>query len=219
MVLPPLSERVDALAELQPASAPGVRWRAATLEDVDAVTALYARMAVIDHPDWSETREEIEDDFTLSFVELARDTLLAESGGRIVGVGQVLGAAEPETVVRTILLGGVDPEFRGRGIGRSLLAWLEGRARQQLAASPLTLPGWILAYSQDRNPGAGRLFERAGFETARYFAQLERRLEEPIPEPALPEPLRLVNASLERSEAIRAAKNAAFRDHWGSQPT
>jgi ribosomal protein S18 acetylase RimI-like enzyme len=216
---PPLSERVDAPAELQAAPVSGVAWRPATLDDVDEIVALSAAMASVDHPDWSEPREEIEELLTLSFVDIARDTLIGESEGRVVAFGQALPPFEPETMVRTVLLGGVHPEFRGRGIGRSLLGWLEGRGRQQLAASDLDLPGWLMAYTQDRNPGAARLLERAGFPTVRYFAQLERTLDGPIPELALPTPLRLVNASLELSASTRSAKNAAFRDHWGSQPT
>ena len=215
----PLSERVDAPAELQPAPVSGVAWRPATLDDADDIVALATAMAAVDHPDWSEPREEIEELLTLSFVDISRDTLLGESEGRVVAFGQALAPFEPETIVRSVLLGGVHPEFRGRGIGRSLLAWLEGRGRQQLAASGLALPGWLMAYTQDRNPGAARLFEHAGFPTERYFAQLERTLASPIPELELPAPLRLVNASLDLSEATRSAKNSAFRDHWGSQPT
>jgi ribosomal protein S18 acetylase RimI-like enzyme len=214
-----LSERVEAPAELRPAPVTGVTWRPAVLGDLDAITALAAAMATVDHPAWSESREEIEDDLTLSFVDIERDTLAAEVDGQLIAFGHALAPADPETFVRAVLLGGVHPQFRGRGIGRSLLAWLEGRARQQLAASGSDLPGWVLAYSQDRNPGAGRLFERAGFVTERYFAQLERALDEPVPVLGLPSPLRLVNASLEVSAATREAKNSAFRDHWGSQPT
>jgi ribosomal protein S18 acetylase RimI-like enzyme len=215
----PLSERVDAPTELQPAPVAGVAWRAATVDDVDDIVALSAAMASVDHPEWSEPREEIDELLTLSFVDPSRDTLIGESEGRIVAFGQALAPFEPETIVRSVLLGGVHPEFRDRGIGRSLLAWLEGRGRQQLASSTLSLPGWLMGYSQDRNPGAARLFERGGFPTERYFAQLERTLDGPIPELELPAPLRLVNASLELSDATRAAKNSAFRDHWGSQPT
>jgi len=215
----PLSERVDAPAELQPAPVPGIAWRPAALDDVDDLVALSAAMAALDHPDWSEPRDEIEELLTLSFVDAARDTLLGETDGRVVAFGQALAPFEPETIVRSVLLGGVHPEFRGRGIGRSLLGWLEGRGRQQLAAFRLDLPGWLMAYSQDRNPGGARLLERAGFATARYFAQLERTLDGPIPELELPAPLRMVNASLELSAATRTAKNSAFRDHWGSQPT
>jgi ribosomal protein S18 acetylase RimI-like enzyme len=220
----PLSGRVDAPAELQPALVSGVTWRAATLDDVDDIVALSAAMAALDHPEWSEPREEIEELLTLSFVDIARDTLLGvaasdDGESRVVAFGQALAPFEPETIVRSVLLGGVHPEFRGRGVGRSLLGWLEGRGRQQLAASGLALPGWLMAYAQDRNPGAVRLFERAGFPAVRYFSQLDRSLDGAIPELELPAPLRLVNASLELSAATRAAKNSAFRDHWGSQPT
>src|SRR4051794_9466527 len=219
--MPPLllSERVDAPAELQPAPVAGVAWRAATLDDVDDIVALSAAMAAVDHPDWSEPREEIDELLTLSFVDISADTLIGEADGRLVAFGQALAPFEPETIVRSVFLGGVHPDFRGRGIGRSLLGWLEGRGRQQLAASGLALPGWLLAHTQDRNPGAARLFERAGFPTVRYFAQLERTLDGPISELELPAPLRMVNASLDLSAATRSAKNAAFRDHWGSQPT
>jgi ribosomal protein S18 acetylase RimI-like enzyme len=219
MPQPPLSERVDAPAELQPAPVSGVAWRPATLDDVDAIVDLAAAMASVDHPDWAEPREEIDELLTLSFVDIEHDTLIGESEGRVVAFGQALAPFEPETIVRSQLLGGVHPEFRGRGIGRSLLAWLEGRARQQLAASGLSLPGWVMAYSQDRNQGAARLFDRAGFDTARYFAELQRSLDVPIPDLELPKPLQLVHASFDLSEATRAAKNSAFRDHWGSQPT
>jgi len=216
---PPLSERVDAPAGLEPAPVAGVSWRAATLDDVDDIVALYGAMSSVDHPEWSEPREEVLDDLSLTFVDLALDTLVGEDAEHIVAFGQALPPFEPETAVRSVLLGGVHPEFRGRGIGRSLLAWLEGRARQQLAASGLALPGWVLGYTQDRNPGGARLFDRAGFVTARYFAQLERPLALAIPELELPAPLRLANASLELSATTRVAKNTAFRDHWGSQPT
>ncbi|MEO6116065.1 MAG: GNAT family N-acetyltransferase, partial [Pseudolysinimonas sp.] len=162
-----------------------------------------------------------EEEFSHSWVDLAHDTLLGESddGSTVVAFGQVIAPPDPESIVRSILVGGVDPAHRGRGIGRSLLAWQEGRARQQLAASSLELPGWIMAYSQERSADAGRLFERAGFATERYFSQLDRVLADPIPELELPAPLRIVNLSPELFEATRLAKNDAFRDHWGSQPT
>lgn len=219
MTQPPLSERVTAPVDLQPHEVPGVTWRPATTADVDAVTELFAAMSTVDHPDWAETRDDVEQDFTHSWVRLEKDTLLAHVDGRLVAFGQVLAPPEPETIMRTILLGGVHPEFRGRGVGRALVAWQVGRARQVLAASELTMRGWILAGSEDRNVGADRLLTRAGFVTQRYFWQLQRVLSEPIPDLDLPQPLVLANLSPELSEATRVAKNSAFRDHWGSQPT
>jgi hypothetical protein len=46
----PLSERVDAPAELQPAAVSGVAWRPATLDDVDEIVSLAAAMAAVDPP-------------------------------------------------------------------------------------------------------------------------------------------------------------------------
>jgi ribosomal protein S18 acetylase RimI-like enzyme len=219
MTQPPLSARVDAPAELQPPPVAGVVWRPTTPDDIDAVITLMVAMAAVDHPDWAETRDDIESEFAHSWVELGRDGLAGEIDGELVAFGLVVCPPDPETIVRSILEGGVHPTFRGRGIGRSLLAWQEGRARQQLAASDRELPGWIYATSQDRNEGATRLFAGAGFSTARYFWQLERVLAEPIPELELPATLTLEHLSAGRAEATRLARNEAFRDHWGSQPT
>ena len=215
----PLAERVDAPGIVRPEPVDGVSWRAAGLDDVGAIVAHYAAMASVDHPDWTETAEEIEDELTMSWVDLGADTLIGELGGRVVAFGQAVAPPEPETVVRVILFGGVHPEFRGRGIGRALLGWLEGRGRQLLAASGSALPGWLMMYSQATNEAAAHLAERAGFATERWFAQLERHLDTPIPELALPAPLRLENLSQALSEPTRQARNAAFRDHWGSQPS
>jgi ribosomal protein S18 acetylase RimI-like enzyme len=215
----PLAERVEAPAFLRPDPIDGVSWRPAGLDDLDAVVAHYAAMASVDHPHWTETREEIEDELTMSWVDLSADTLIGEVDGRLVAFGQAVAPADPETVVRVILFGGVHPGFRNRGIGRSLLAWLEGRGRQLLAASGSSLPGWLMVYSQAANEAAARLVEGAGFATERWFAQLERHLDAPIPELELPTPLRLAKLTQALSEPTRHAKNAAFRDHWGSQPS
>lgn len=214
----PLSARVHAPVELQPASVAGVAWRSARLDDLDAVVALYAAISRVDHPEWTETRDEIELEFTQSWSDLERDTLIGESDGMPIAFGQVICPPGPESIVRSLLYGGVHPDHRGRGIGRALLDWQEGRGRQQLAASTLLLPGWILCYSGESNTGASVLFERAGFAAQRYFWQLERELDEPIPGLELAAPLRLVALRPELSEATRLAKNEAFRDHWGSQP-
>jgi ribosomal protein S18 acetylase RimI-like enzyme len=88
-----------------------------------------------------------------------------------------------------------------------------------LAASNLPLPGWIMQYlSADNLPGI-RLAELLGFHAGRYFATLTRDLSAPLPEVADPEGVAIVPWSDELSSAVRDAKNEAFRDHWGSQPT
>ncbi len=112
----PLSERVDAPLELQPTPVPGVTWRPATPDDIDAVTALVGAMAAVDHPDWAETRDDIELEFGHSWVELEHDGLAGVIDGELVAFGFVVAPPHPETVVPSILEGGVHPASRGRGI-------------------------------------------------------------------------------------------------------
>jgi mycothiol synthase len=216
----PLSARVTAPAELAlPAGPSGVSWRRITLDDVDALVELNAAIAGADHPEWTETREEVRDELTHSWLDLEHDSVLAEVDGRVVASGLQIATPNPETIVRSIAFGGVRPSHRGRGIGRELLAWHRGRGLQQLAASDLELPGWLMLYVEERNAGGMRLAERFGMPLVRWFTKMQRDLSEPIPELPVPIGLTFVTPTPADSERIHAAKNAAFRDHWGSQPS
>jgi ribosomal protein S18 acetylase RimI-like enzyme len=59
------------------------------------------------------------------------------------------------------------------------------------------------------------MHEAAGYRVARWFTTLRRDLAEPIPEPG---PVRVIPFTPDRSEGMRLAHNAAFADHWGSEP-
>jgi mycothiol synthase len=154
-----------------------------------------------------------------SWVDLEKDSVIAESDGQVVAHGLQIAPPDPETIVRSIAFGGVRPSHRGRGIGRELLAWHRTRARQHLAASELELPGWSMTYVEEKNASGVRLAQRLGLPLVRYFTKMQRDLAADIPDLALPEGLRLAIASPADSARIMAAKNDAFRDHWGSQPS
>jgi ribosomal protein S18 acetylase RimI-like enzyme len=219
--LSPLSERVEAPHRLALPIHPDVAvWRPLTLADVDAVTELQQAADKVDHPSWTTPREDIDEDLSRSFVDLARDSLAGfDDDGRMLAWGLNVSPPHPETLVRVLLHGTTHPDARGAGIGRQLLQWQRGRAQQMLAGSDLPLPGWIMQYlSADNLPGI-RLAELLGFHAGRYFATLTRDLAEPLPEVADPEGLTIVPWRDELSSAVRDAKNEAFRDHWGSQPT
>lgn len=215
----PLAERVERPTVRLPAGEGGLTWRPATTDDVDAVVALYGAMAAVDHPEWAASREEVAAEFTRSWVDLERDTMLAEFDGIPVGFGQVIEPPDPETIVREVLFGGVHPAYRGRGIGRQLLAWQVDRARERLSELDSTLPAWVLAYPEGENRPHRRLLERAGFRLARHFIKMVRDLADPIPELPLPDGLHLAVPTREDAARILDARNAAFRDHWGGQPT
>ena len=216
----PLSERVVAPVEPTLPSHPDVAlWRPATTADIDGIWRLRQAMGRVDHPNYLTTREAIAGDFGYSHFHAEQDSLVGlDEAGRIVANGMVMFPPRQETLVRSIPIGGVHPELRGRGIGRQLLDWQLGRARQQLATSPKTLPGWILVYADERAPQNARLYERAGLGLSRYFLSLERMLAEPIRsfEPAAG--VRIAPYTPGLSAAVHVARDDAFMDHWASQP-
>lgn len=60
---------------------------------------------------------------------------------------------------------------------------------------------------------------RAGFAPERWFTSMERDMTAPVPRVAVPEGITVVPYTRDRDEDARAARNDAFRDHWGSMPS
>jgi mycothiol synthase len=214
-----ISDRITAPSTVAVPSA-GLAWRPINIDDIDAITALQQAMDRVDHPTYAATREEVEEELTHSYVDLENDTLLGvDEDGVVAAYGVVVLPPGQETLVRSILQGGVHPDYRGDGIGRELLAWQESRALQQLSTSTKTLPAWIVTSAEEKTKDAAALFARAGFEKSRWFFALERKLSEPIPAVSADDGVTIATYSPRYSAATHVAKNDAFRDHWGSQPS
>ncbi|GAB2479629.1 GNAT family N-acetyltransferase [Promicromonospora xylanilytica] len=222
--LAPIAERAAAPATLTLPTAGGLTWRAATREDAPVWLALRNHIARADAEPYAETLEEIEEIFEGAWRDMAADSLLGfDADGALVAWAQVECPPGDVTQVRAFCWGGVHPDRRGEGIGRELLAWEDGRARQLLAASGKDVPARIGVFAEDDGPASKhRLYERAGFQVRRYYSDLARPLSGPdagpVPDVPLPGGLQLVPWSADLDEATRLAHNDAFRDHWGSQP-
>jgi ribosomal protein S18 acetylase RimI-like enzyme len=215
----PLNQRLVAPAVRRPDDSAELTWRPASRNDLDAIFECQREMDKADHPHWLTPLEELEEDFTHSHVTLDTDSLVArEPGGQVVAWGLAVLSPGQESLVRSILFGGVRPSYRGKGLGRQLLAWQHDRGLEQLAASDKPLPGWLVVFAQESQTGARALYERFGFSIARYFLELTRTLNTPIAPKELAGELRLESYDQRWAEATRLARNEAFRDHWGSQP-
>lgn len=139
--------------------------------------------------------------------DLAADTWVVELDRRVVGYADVsrrnLDPIQGD--------GYVHPDAKGRGIGSALLSLVEQRARE--LGGPRLHTGTLYA-----DEAARALLEARGFRFVRAFLRMGIRLDAPPPEPAVPEGLRLEQATLEDDHAVYAAAEEAFLDHWEHHP-
>ncbi|MGF3052720.1 GNAT family N-acetyltransferase [Microbacterium sp. YY-03] len=219
--LEPLSRRIQAPANLPAVEHPALaEVRPATMADLEALIVLTHAAEAIDHPSWASPREEVEDLLEGPGIDATVDTLIGfAADGRALAFASIMPASSADTRVQVYTNGIVHPEVRGQGIGTMLLAWAKARATQHLATREETLPAWIAMYAQERTTDAIAIGLDAGFTVERYFHTMERDLAADIPDLAIGDDVEIVTFTPELREATRLARNDAFRDHWGSQPS
>ena len=163
------------------------------------------------------TVEELTEEFDGVHTDTDRDIVGVRDADRIIACGYtylLLG----DDVHRCYVMGGVHPDHRGGGAGSALLDRLLTMAEQRLTALDDGVPTVIRAYLPVVDPVLDAMFERRGFAAVRYFDDLHRPVADP---PIAPTPagVTITDWDRERNEELRVVKNAAFADHWGSQPS
>lgn len=145
------------------------------------------------------------------------DTLGGWDGDTMVAYGQLRVASSlTDRETKASLAGGVHPGWRGRGLGRAVMDWIEpradGLAQERYPGAPVVWSVWC------GKPGssAERLASSRGYSPARYFRDMRLNLgawEAPAPAAAA-----AVGSPVSpgMTEALRRAHNEAFADHWGS---
>jgi GNAT superfamily N-acetyltransferase len=215
-----LAVRADAPAVLElPPAHLDLRWRPMTLEDAPA---LHGLLAAIEDADGSRSRTspaEVVESLQGEWKDLATDTLVGvDADGELRAYAFVEVRPGDRRTVRAFLRGGVHPAWRGRGVGPAVLAWMEGRGRQMLAATGKDVPGRLAVYVDEHQRDQRRLYAAAGFSPIRWYTQMRRDLADPVPDAPVPPGLRVVPWSEDLDDAVRLAHNEAFLDHWGTEP-
>jgi GNAT superfamily N-acetyltransferase len=145
----------------------GLVARAATLDDLEAVTALFARCDLDELGVEDTTVADVLAEWRRPGFDLASDTFLIEApGGRVVAYGHVYEGREGD--------GYVDPGHRARGHGTWLLRRAAARAREQLAAAGRDR-GRLEAWTNHADASFRRLLEREGYRP--YRSQLIMRVD------------------------------------------
>jgi ribosomal protein S18 acetylase RimI-like enzyme len=186
-------------------------------DDLPEVWALHVRSEAHDRIPRVLVLDELEEELDDEEVLLATDTRLAIVDGRPAGYAYTRWFPSPVRLERAYVFGQVDPDARGLGVGRELLAWGVARAEEQLRSSDSDLPKVVRVDAYDYLDSAHRLYARAGFTPVRWFEELLRSLDD-LPARTSLDGIRIEPWDAARDEEIRLVKNESFADHWGSTP-
>jgi mycothiol synthase len=147
-----------------------------------------------------------------------KNLVIAELGGRPVGFTQVNWIQESEgpRVYRHITR--IIPEARDHEVDKDLLKFAEGRLRQLARRHPAHLPKYLTTGSSASDRTRIALLEVLKYRPERYFFEMVRPLDQPIPNYNLPPGIELRSVQSNQYHQILAAADEAFQDHWGHVP-
>jgi mycothiol synthase len=144
------------------------------------------------------------------------DVRLLEQDGRLIGATKVDWRERAGKVTHRIETW-VHPDNRRRGLGTELLAWSEERTRRRLAAGAggsTELPHLFSAVLYDKSPSGVGFASAAGYVPVRYTFEMQRSLDDPVPDAPLPAGIDVRPVREDDLRAIWDADTEAFKDHW-----
>lgn len=188
----------------------GLHWRELTLNDVVDVSRLYLQEAGA-----QLTGEKLSVDEFVSRLEVAlsEPNRAATLGGWdadevLHAVAMVEVNDDALTELQANIFAFVDQQWRGRGIGRSLLEWQDGMARQLLCRDGRDLPVAIRSQVNSGNLDRRRLLAAGGFSPVHRKTLLVRGIE--------PADVKLALAAQQRLQE-RGFTRVKYNDNYSEQ--
>ena len=185
-------------------------------DDVPALVALLTDAEAVDDTGVHESAEDLTGAWVNELVEPEHDTrVVATADGELVAWATAIAPPTFRDAYGVHLQGRVHPQWRGRGIGRWLLAWQLDRGTELHAQRHAGAPARLTVTAYTSMPDLAAMLRRAGLEQVRWFFHMERPLTDLPPRRRL-DGIELVPFSWDRDEEVRVAHNVAFTEHYGS---
>ncbi|MGE5642997.1 MAG: GNAT family N-acetyltransferase [Byssovorax cruenta] len=195
---------------------PSLKLRPLQWSDLEAVTQLIYNVCAADGDTAvAVTADELKHEWETPGFDLAQDAFVVQtSDGRIVGFEEFNNGHE-HAILHTD--GYVHPDFKGRGIGTTLLRMIEQRARQEMQLAEADVRVVLRSLTDVHDLVGLELYRNEGYQPLRYHWRMEIVLNEPPAEPKFPAGIELRPfIKGEHDVPVWQAQNEAFRDHWGS---
>jgi GNAT superfamily N-acetyltransferase len=185
------------------------------------MAAVIAACSVADRIERAETADYLADVYAhLSNCDPYSDMIVAEGNGEVIGYSRGWWWQEHSGALVYATVGFVVPEWRRRGIGRSLLRWTEDRLRVVAAGHDPDVPRTFHNFVAETEIGLHRLVLAEGYVPTRTYYEMIRPSLDDIPDFPLPEGFEIRPALAEHYRLIWDADVDAFREMWGfAQPT
>lgn len=191
----------------------GYRSRPMRLDDVPAIVAFLNRESLLYGGDAEFSADEYAADLDSPGLSIEEDTRVVADGEHIAGVAE-LHSHSPW--VRPFAWVHTDPIDVGRGIARSLLVWVENRARQRFHLAPPEARISLGVATQEHNPLAPPLLRGLGYTPIRIFYRMRISMQEPPPHPVWQQGISVRTMTPDVDDfAVYQAVDEAFADHWG----
>ncbi len=212
----PGADEVPAAPLLELPDGHDLRWQWLTLADNDALVSLLARIEDHDDPPYRTTAEESAETFVPVSADVGTAKVIGMDADGVPRAYAIVRVRPTAGTNRALCDGGVDPAWRRRGIGTTLLHWQLRAARAILDrgghGSALSV-----VHVEDNMVDAQDMLRLAGFVPTRWYTEMRRDLSLELPDIRPRGKVTVEPWDPALDDAVRRAHNDAFKDQWGAE--
>ena len=162
--------------------------------------------------------EDFQNDYAhLVNTDVERDIVALEVDGQMIGYYRQYWVRERDGTYSYRAFESLLPEWRGKGIRRTMLSMIERRAREVAKGHTDATKKMITTWTWPGDEPRQEVYKEHGFTPLRYFFEMLRDLHEPIEDRPLPEGIEVRPVPPEDYRKVFDAANEALQDHWGAR--
>jgi len=185
-------------------------------EDYPKMVAVVSASAEADKIERADSVEDVAHTYShLVNCDPYQDMIFAEMNDEVIAYSRGAWFQEENGPRIYYSVGFLVPAWRRKGIGSTMLHWIETRLRTIADTHADMETGMFQNQANNENLGLATMLEQNGYKPIRYFVEMVRPTLENIPDMPLPEGLEVRPVLPEHYRAIWDADEEAFRDHWG----